>query len=290
VSYINRYRLLLYTEYSKYKLFDNVYHKIAVQNYGEYYGVPVPPDVDGVEAVWSCGDPLLIRSRWREAHFGLGVHSLGRVEVISAAQQFPTERDLGKASKIKIFTEHEDDAGKVVKLEVLDQNCRSKCIALTLIGDGFAVSPYKISQIISVSLPAERKGALVLAQDDGRVLSEYAPWETVPAYRRLKINDRKCASTVVVQASQKYIPVHFDQDVVEVGNQLIIEAAARFFKYGETTTESKEITRAEYDRAEMDRLLKSAIARQRGRAVQDGSPFRGKRVTAHTDLYRPKRR
>jgi hypothetical protein len=286
VDYINRFRLLVFTDYDKFKLFDDSFHCICVQTFtsecGEtYQGFSLPNNILGVEAIYSYGVPLRLRSRWRESHTGLGVHSLGRVEAVLMAEVFATERDLKSATKIKLFTEHEKDNGKRVHIEVIDVSDRQRRVEFTLMHDGWAVSPVKIKKILSVSLPPGRSGSVLIAQQDGYELSLYDPWETVPAYRRMKLKDDCCKTTVLVQGTKNpKQKVYFDHDIVEIGNDLIIEEAGRYFKFGESTSDQKELQTAQYHRAEMERLLKGEIARHRGNSIQDGSPFKGGRITA----------
>lgn len=284
VKYINKYRLLVYTEYDKFKLFDDVFHTICVAKFKEcnlgdciteYQGFTLPEDVAGPEAVFSYGQSLKLRSRWREAHNGLGVDGLGRVEALMMAETFPTERDLQKTTKVKLFANSADDTGKVVNMEATDASGRLKKICFDLIGDSFVVSPVKLSKIHSISLPGNRKGSVRLMQDDGYELSEYTPWETVPSYRRMKLRSICPTGVVLLHGNRRYRDVFFDHDIVELGNRLIIEAASRYFKFGEATTEAKEINRAQLDRNEMERLILSEMSRFRGRAIQDENPYRG---------------
>lgn len=284
IDYLNKYRLLLYTSYEKFKLFDNSFHKISVQQFDGYQGFTLPSDISGVEAVWSCGQPLLLRSRWREAHTGVGVSGLGRIEAVTLAEGFATERDMNAVTKLKIFTEHEADANKKVHVEVVDAANRQKRISFTLIHDGFAVSRIRVKRVLSVSMPSGRCGSLTLMQQDGHELSTYTPWESVPFYLRLKVKDQSSPGTVIVQGTKRFQNVYFDHDIVEVGNALIIEAAGKFFKYGESTTDAKELQTAEYHRNLMEKYLKGEIARHRGNTIQDGSPFKGARITKKASL------
>lgn len=290
VDYLNRFRLLVFTSYDKFKLFDDTFHCICVQTFqspcGEtYQGFSLPNDILGVEAIYSYGVPLLLRSRWRESHTGLGIKSLKRIEAVQMAEVFATERDLKSVTKIKLFTEHEKDNGKKVYVEVLDVSDRTRRIEFTLMHDGWATSPVKVKKILSVSLPSGRFGSILIAQQDGYELSLYDPWETVPTYRRMKLKSDCCKTTVLVQGTKNpKKKVYFDHDIVEVGNDLIIESAGRYFKFGESTTDVKELQTAQYHRNEMENLLKGEIARHRGNSIQDGSPFRGGRVTANTTL------
>jgi hypothetical protein len=289
VEYLNKFRVLLHTEYEKFKLFDDTFHCICVQNFVEetgnpYQGFTLPGNILGPKVVFAYGQPLRLRSRWRESHNGIGVTSLGRVEAFLMAERFATERDIKKITKIKLYTEHEKDAGKKVHVEVIDAANRQRRIEFTLMHDGWAVSPVKIRKILSVSLPV-RSGSVLLAQQDGYELSLYDPWETAPAYQRMKLAKQCPAGTIIVQGTNNPRKgVYFDHDIVEVGNSLVIESAGKFFKYGETTTDQKEIQTAEYHKSKMDGYLRGEIARHRGEAIQDGSKFKGGRVAACKDL------
>jgi len=286
VNYLNKFRLLVYTDYDKLKLFDDTFHCMCVESFydlcpdpdcaTQYQGFTLPEDVLGVVAAWEYGYPLKMRSRWRESHNGIGTSGLPRAEIIAMAQMFCTERDITTTSKLKVFCEHASDAGKVVTMEVIDSRYKQRKISFTLIHEGLAVSPFKVRKILSVSLPSGRCGSVKLMQDDGFVLSEYTPWETVPNYRRVKVATVCRASTILIQGTKKFNRIYFDSDIVEVGNQLIIEAAGRYFKFGENTVEADEINRAQLDKAEMNRLLIGEISRHRGHAIQDGSPFKGR--------------
>ncbi len=275
VETINRVRLLWFTSYEKFKLFDNIFHCICVTDFGSYRGFTLPNNVLGVEAVYRHGVPLTLRSRWRESHTGFGCGQQPRCDAVLMAETFATERDVKLITKIKIFTEHEDDSGKKVFIEVIDASNRQKKICFTLVGQGFAVSPVKVKKILSVSLPS-LKGSLLLAQSDGYELSYYAPWESVPNYRRMKIADGNCPAVVLVQGTQKFQNVYFDEDVVEIGNALIVEEGVAHFKMIANTSDAAEIQAAEFHLTKMGNYLKSEIARHRGNSIQDNGPLKTK--------------
>jgi len=291
VDVINKYRNLLYTSYEEFKLFDNVFHCICVSTFKQnclpdnsYQGFTLPNDVSSVEVAFSHGAPMTLRSRWRESHTGVGVSSLGRIEVVEMAETFATERDLQEISKIKLFTENDNDNGKKAYIEVIDENDRQRRICFTLIGNGFAVSKIKIKKIVSVSLPPSREGSVLISQADGYELGMYDPWESVPSYRRFKVNTQKCPSSVIVQGPKRFRNVYFDHDIVEVGDRLVVESAAKFFKFTDTTKDQAEIKTGEYHRSKMKEYLTGEIARNRGGSIQDNSPFKGTRITASKSL------
>lgn len=292
VEALNKYRNLIYTDYEKFKLFDNVFHCICIADFkqscvGEcdtYQGFTLPNDVLGVEAVYSYGAPMKLRSRWRESHTGIGVSSYGRIEAVAMPDSFATERDLQEITKIKLYTENDNDNGKKAYIDVIDSTGRNRRLCFTLIGNGFAVSSVKVKKILSVSLPTEKEGSVLLAQANGYELSIYDPWETVPSYRRFRVNTQNCPSTVLIQGTKKFRKIYFDHDIVEVGNELIIESAGRFFKYTGGTKDQAEIKTGEYHLGKMKEYLTGEIARHRGNSIQDGSPFKGANITRKKTL------
>jgi hypothetical protein len=86
----------------------------------------------------------------------------------------------------------------------------------------------------------------------------------------------------LVQGTKKFQKVYFDEDTVEVGNQLILEEGTSHFKFKENTSETKELQTAQYHLAEMEKYLKSEIARHRGNSIQDNTPFKGTRAVGKT--------
>lgn len=277
VALINKYRELLYTQYDKLQLFDNVFHRVCVQLYGygcdQYQGFTLPADILSVEAVWNDGRSLSLHSRWREAHNGIGLTG-ARVSTLEMAETFPTVRDPNIIGKLKIFTEHADDQGKLVHIDVVQKGGRQKRLCFTLEHDGWAISPVRVERILAVSLPLDRKGALKLAQEDNRELAVYTPHESVPVYRRHKLAASTCPATVVLQGVKKFVPVWFDHDIVEVGNSLILDAAGRYFRFVEGGSDQKEIQTGEFWLKKMEGFLLGQTARQRGGNIQDGNPLK----------------
>lgn len=299
VEYINKYRNLLFNSYQDFKLFDNVVHCICISTFRErcvdgscgtpatYQGFTLPNDVAGVEAVWSYGSPLKLRSNWREAQVGIGVHG-PRVEAVEMSENFATERDLNSICALKVFAEREEDAGRKVVVEVLDADRNVVKLEFTLVADAWVTVETRVLEIRSVSLPFGRRGSVTLAQQDNYELSRYHPSEKVPSYRRFKVADSCYTSAVKVQGTRRFVPVYFDSDVVEVGDQLVMESGTRYFKYGENTTDAAELKTANYHKGEMAGYLNGLMARHRGHAVQDNTPFKGRplpRRTKHLPGY-----
>lgn len=293
VAYLNKYRNLLFNSYEDFKLFGNVFHCICISTFRErcatgscddpatYQGFTLPADVAAVEAVWDSGEPLKIRSRWREAMTGIGLVG-PRVEVLEMAEQFATERDPNSICALKVWCERDEDAGKHVVIEVIDGDWKTRKLDFELAAGGWVTVEERVREIRSVALPLGRTGSITLAQQDGYELSIYAPDETVPSYRRFKIASTCPAGAVKIQGTRRFRSIYFDSDIVEVGDQLVIESAARFFKYGENTVEANEIRTAAYHKSEMTNYLNGLVARHRGHAIQDQTPFKGRPLPRRT--------
>jgi len=279
---VNKYRELLYSMYEEFKLFDNVFHCIEVAKFDQtclkcpatYSGFTLPEDVASVEAAWAYGHPLKLRSRWREAHTGIGFKPSGpQVSLVQMAESFPTERDLNKITTIKLYADRSEDDGKVVHLVGIGHSGKRFSERVKLVGDGLAFSKNRFSRILSIALPDEREGSVLLAQRDGFELSEYSPHEVVPSYSRVKVMDSRCPDTVFIQGSRRFVPISRDHDIVEVGNVLAIEAAGRYFRYNEGSTEDRDIKRANNDLATFKAIVLGNTKRHRGNMKQDNHPY-----------------
>ena len=292
VLYLNKYRELLYNGYGTFKLFDDLFYCFCATEFQErcdvdcqgesrtYRGFTLPHDVAAVAAAWESGYPLTARSRWRETLTGR-VPSGPVTEVFEMAEQFATERDPDGLVPLKMFAASAEDAGKEVRVVVRDADWQEKELVFKLAGDSWVSVGTLVREIRSVSLPTGRCGMVTIAQQDGYELSKYAPAEIAPNYRRFKIADGCSTVSVLIQGVRRYTDVFDDHDLVEVGSRLVIEAAGRFFKYGENTVDEKEIKRAGVDLSTMNGYLDGLIARHRGSAKQDGSPYRGRPFPRH---------
>lgn len=296
LGYLNKYRNLLFNNYQEDNQLSNVFHCICVSQFREacvrgtcspgniYHGFTLPRDVAAVESIYESGVPLTLRSRWRETLYGIPVGCGGRVDAMEMAQQFPTERDLDSICALKLFADKAEDAGKKVFVAVIDADWKDQVLEFTLGSDAWAYVGTLVREIKSIALPVGRVGTVTIAQADGRELSLYTPGETVPAYRRFKVPASCNPHAVIVQGIKQYFPVWWDYDIVEIGDALVIEHAAKYFKYGENTTEQKEIKTAEYHLAKMKEQLAGLISRNRGAAIEENNPSRGRPITKSTRL------
>lgn len=276
VEKINDFRDYLYNGFPELSLFTNVNHCIRVATFGvecgspAYQGIVLPEDVVGVEAAYDFGASLTLRSRWREAHTGKIPLDLPRVELIEMAEQVCTERPLTALTGLKVFSDCRDDAGLEVYVEAIMAEGVRKTLKFTLLPDGWAVINQLVRRIVSVSLPAGRKGGIILAQTCGHELSLYAPHELVPLYRKFKVASMCRSGCVSIQGAKRFIPVAFDHDIVEVGSRTVLKAAGSMLKFKSNTTDTADLRRSGFDAAELRQALVGLHARHQGNSAQDG--------------------
>lgn len=279
VRYINDIRKTLYSLHPL--MFGDVFHCFTPSLFREsclnecrnrYLGITLPPDMEGVVEAWECGIPLKIRSRWRESFTGKVVCG-GKMNLILMPQRFPTERDLHHTGQVSFYAESVEDEGKTVYVEVRDNRSpRVVKKGVTLKGDDVTVLN-DVYEIVSVALPTGLCGRVKIFQDD-YVLSEYAPWEEVPSYARVKVGSR-CSANVFVQGTRKFVPVWFDHDIVECGDQMILQFMSTYVQYVHSKDGNERETAREA-LADASRMIDSALKRQLSGAIQDGLKHRMK--------------
>lgn len=287
VDYINRFREDLYLMYSDFKLFTNKFYCIELQCFPQkcmdvcrcgddvYYGVTIPEDIDGILAVWEDHEPLRTYSKWWEARVGIVTKGQPQTYMSTTLvhEQFPTQRCLQKTTPIQFYADNEEDHGKVVRIVVDTVFDKRKEYRVNLVGDGVIGIPDSVSHIHSVVLPSDLCGKVTLAQEDGYELSEYSGYDTVPSYRRLKVSVPCGSGKILLHGNQKFKPVFFDSDIVEVGSRRILETAMRAYRYGENSTDTEQLRKAGMEESKLKKLIKGALDRSRGNSDQDPTPF-----------------
>lgn len=297
IGYINKYREYLHLMYPDEKLFSNRFYCIEQECFPEdcksccscagdkYYGVTIPDDIDGILEVWEDHEPLRTYSKWWEGRVGIATVDRPRTTMSATLvhQQFPTRRPMQIPSILSLYANNKEDENKVVTLKVDTILGVNKEIKATLRGDGVVKTKEVVKAIHSIILP-NLCGTVTLLDSNNYELSEYNNYENVPSYRRLKISTPCNSGKIMIHGTQKFKPVWYDHDIVEVGSRLIVEAAARMFRYGENGTEADEINRSQLDEDKMKKLLRGALERRRGQSKQDGNMFHRQKLSSSPSL------
>lgn len=282
LTYLNRIRALQYHNFHRIRLFDDLMECVPLQSFRYdctgcqcdcYQGISLPTYMEGPVSAWIDTMPLTLRSRWKAKDVGLAPWGPG-LDLIELAGHFPTFADMSAASDfLKLISTSTKDNGK--KVIVRGRGCKGEPVEIVFTLSGSVQSVQSIAAITQVVLP-ELTGAVTLSElTSGRILATYNPYSpTVPNFRRFRVQAGCAANTchrgIMVQASRTFSEVYFDDDVVEIGDRLVLEHGARYFLYGESTTDTAEIKRAELDLAKMYDLIRGMLARHKGGHIQDG--------------------
>lgn len=294
VDYINRFREDLYLMYSEFKLFTNKWYCLELQCFTQkclplcncsgsdkYYGVTIPEDIDGILGVWEDHEPLRTYSKWWEARVGIVSDNRPQTHMSTTLvhEQSPTQRSLTKNTRLNFYADNEDDTGKVITI-VVDTVFKKRVeYKVTLYGDNTVSIPEAVRHIHSVVLPSNLCGKVVLSQADGYELSEYSSYDTVPSYRRLKVSVPCSSGKVLIHGNQKFKPVYFDSDIVEIGSRRILETMSRVYRYGENSTDTDQLRKADMEDKKLKKLIKGALDRTRGNSNQDPNQFTRKKTS-----------
>lgn len=282
IKNVNRYRNMLYTMFNEICLFDDYEVCLPVQCFrlncsgcacDQYYGFVIPHDMDGLMGVWQNNASMTLPSRFHELHTSKHTKADNDLEAIPVNGDFPTQGEMTKASRLTMFGPDPRDAGKEVTLQVVDSDGIQRTLKFTLDNTQHVFVDLVVCRIISVVLPADRCGNVELWQQDGEVLlSEYAHTSPqVPCFRRYKLSKSCPSKCVLVQGTRKYVPVCNDEDIVEIGGIVLLEAAAVYLRYNSSVdAEQKQLARIA--KSEMIDSLNGTLARKRGRNVEDGPP------------------
>lgn len=205
-----------------------------------YHGITLPAEYETVEAIWLNDAPIKMFDKWREYRTGIKDACSCKLGASDVESFFPTERELspcGKCCHVKFKAEDCDDIGKILIVRYIDSNGQdhedSICLANHYVKTSRRVLMIKPRG--GVILPKGMVGSITVADETGqRILSSYSPFESVPSYRRIKINDVCCGDQVLVKASRRFHPLFFDTDVIETDNRLAYEELAKFFRFNDS--------------------------------------------------------
>lgn len=281
LSYVNKYRNLLYNSWNRVQLFDDYEQCFTLATFyqdchglacGCYRGFTASLDMGGLMGSWSSLKPVTLRSRFREIHRGKDAPRGPAVEVIPVNGTFATERDMTGTSQLRLLACNPKDEGKIVVVTARTSAGEEHHLQFELKKDAQVTVNRHVCAVKSVALPVDLCGNVELYQEDGTLLATYPPGVPTPNFRRYKVHDTCDATTILIQSARVYVPVTEKFEVIEIGDQLTIQAAGRYFKYGENTIDRKEREAANGYREEMFNHINNIKERERGREHHDGPP------------------
>jgi len=280
VRYVNKYRNLLYNSFNEVQLFDDYEQCFCLDTFHQdchgvacqvYTGFTATLDMAGIMGAWESLQAVTLQSKWREVHQGKEDSRGAKLTLTPVNGTFATEHDMTCPQQLSVYASSKSDSCKVVTIRALGTDGEQHEMRFKLNGDGRVTVNRSVARILTVTLPPDLCGQVELYQEDGRLLSSYPTGILVPQYKRYKLHQGySCPSgTILIQSARTYLPVSEDNDVIEVGDELVIEAAGRYFKYGENTIDSKERNAANGYLVDMYGYIKNIKDRDMGRSKQD---------------------
>ncbi len=278
---VNAIRRELYAWYSEMNLFVTAEECFEVQRFCEdcrscaetYRGITLPREFAAVEAMWFDSRPVKLFDRWRQFQQGMKSACDCGLSKYDMGDDFATERDIAQRCYLRIMALMPDDLGKKLVLrgktihgDAEIEVCLSHKPQLTEL-------PWlSIDRAGGVSKDVT-KGRVLIAEDNGRILSIYAPDETCPAYKRVKITGLPSdCQHVLIRSARNYVEVFDDKDVVEHDNQRAWEAMARALRIDRKQDRSR------------DDIQSQAIYISQAKAMLLGDKSRAEGKSARTDL------
>ena len=274
IEIVNAIRQELYSMYSQVSQFATAQECFEVQRFcvdcndgGETYrGITLPRDYATVEAMWFDGRSVKMFDRWRAWQDGISSPCECGLKKFDMGDSFPSERDIDGKCKLVVVAQSSSDVMK--KFTIRGKTLTGQSEETFELSDNPQATNFvwlSIDQIVK----DQTEGAVVLAQDNGRKLSIYAPEEVVPAYKRIKITGIPDGCAYVnIMAAREYVPLHDEADVVETGNLRVWELMARYLKLDRKDGRDRaDMISAEKFKADARALLLGDASRQKGKST-----------------------
>lgn len=274
---VNDIRQELYSWYEKLPLFRHAEECFQVQDFAvdcnrcadTYRGITLPRDCAAVEAMWFDNRRVELFDRWRQWQYGMSSPCDCGLQSFDMGE-YPTERDLtlGQPRRLTFYAMDTRDEGKRIEFRGRDVFNREFRQPYRLTGEPMETE----SEIVSLERVGGvtkdlTLGRVVVQESGGRVLSIYAPEETVPSYKRLKITGLPDSCQYVnIRAARLFARLFDDYDVVETDNSQVWAAMARAQRLAsKAVKDGNEIRSIAADKLLAENLLRGDNTRQNGK-------------------------
>jgi hypothetical protein len=238
-----------------------------------YLGVTLPREFQNTEAVWLNDWPVRIHNSWREYQEGLTPYCDCRLSLSEVMGSFSTFDDIahGTSVQLQLVATDPADAGKQVLIRGIDNALRPHYAPVTLgIEPVQTTASWRSIDPRGGIVKDVTKGRVILMDSSGKMYGRYDPDETVPSYRRVKINGLlgHCEA-VNIRGARRYFPLLGDDDVVETDNRMAFDAMARYLREFRRLEKTQSSMLAEKDAlATARKMIIGNKTREEGRATQ----------------------
>lgn len=241
-----------------------------------YLGFTLNEGMQTPEASWVNSSPVAMYSKWRSTHVGLppGAGNDCKLEMHDVGAIFPTQMDLplNECHHLKVMTDSAEDEAMGESVTLNFKNDRNELVEEHLLLKREYVRTEQMARALAtpggVRLPHGLCGAVRLALDDGTIIAEYAPWQVVPAFRRMQVLGVCEGDHISVRAAREFVPLYFDYDVVETDNKRALVNGALYLRYNDSVnTEPGYAEKATGHFLHMQRLLLGEKSRDFGKGT-----------------------
>ena len=238
-----------------------------------YRGVTLPRHYQTVEAMWYNDSPIELYSSWREWVRGMSPECSCGLSKFDMPGLFSSERDpiAARPVHLRIVAQSPKDFGKKVTVRAVTVLGHTTTTEYTLVRNGVLTEHAIVALAKGSGFQKPRtEGSVVLAEENGRVLSVYEPDETMPGYKRIKLTGlRNGCEQVNIRGLRRYHPVYREGDVIETNNRTAFEEMVRFLRLnGKRDKNSDDIKGAVYHMAQSKGALMGDKSRELGKSTQ----------------------
>jgi hypothetical protein len=270
VKRLNEIRSLLYASYHRYDIAVDRKVCLPIEQYcldchpckTQYYGITLPYDAASPESIKIYESEITRKGYQRD------FQECGCLTAWDVAGRVPVQKDItcGCHGQLLFSAETSEDHGKIVEVEFRDSAgaLRKETVEL---GDN-ARTNLAASQVLGVSLPSGRKGAIRLFWkngDDDTHLSTYQPSEISPQYHRVRFNIKCTSLEVQVVYARKFLEVSSDSELVETDSPYALGEFAAYMSINNRRNNSDGDRReAEVHRANAENAIVGIKTREEG--------------------------
>lgn len=253
---VNSIRRHFYNWYQEVHLFLDAIGCFAVKRFcldcndcqSGYVGVTLPREFQTVEAAWWNDWPLRLKSDWWEFQHGMTAECDCRIKKTDVPGSFSTIADiLGEPVHLLIAADNPADNGKRIVIRGIGGGGQPLSVEVELsIERVRTLDVFRSINHRGGIVKDPTAGRVTVMDCSGRVYGRYEPDETVPSYRRIKLNGLAEGCDVVnLRAARKYFPLVGDDDVAETDNQPAWDSMARYLREFRISDKTRDSITAE---------------------------------------------
>lgn len=236
-----------------------------------YKGITLPPHLESVDGGWAMSEKhqFRMKDQWREWSPAVTDKHGCDLVISDVPTESPHELDidpLGTFCQCGFISSSRADNGKAIHVKYITDDFVEHSESIKM-ANTLQLTSRRVRKFTSISFD-DHCGSISLHQHpDARKLSEYAPGEVYPSFRRIKFeNLPTCVTHVSIIATRRHVAMTSDSDIFEVSNRVAIQDLARHFKLKSIDRPKvSDINSAEYFEAKAKELMLGDLNRSKSK-------------------------